>query len=95
MALARKTLKLATKYGLPVLASSDSHRVSHALQSYTQFEDLDFSSPEELKASIREQLKKHKPHLAGRSNGVIESYRHGLRVLETHLLLRTGLIKRT
>jgi hypothetical protein len=83
---------LASKCGLPGIASSDSHTANGVLTSYTEFNDLDFSNIQDLRQSLRKGLQGVNSYHKGKA--VLEGIRHmAVSVIEENILERIGIVK--
>ena len=89
-----KIISISNAFGIPLVANSDSHTLDGVFSNYNLFDNLSFESLEELKSSIREEIKSknYLPVCSGINS--IESLRHELGVGTTHLLNKLGLIGR-
>ena len=84
--------ELSEKYGIPGIASSDSHTAKGALTSYTEFTHLDFSNIRDLRQSLRKGLQNVNAY--HKEEEFIEGIRHlAVSAIEEAVLERIGIVK--
>ena len=87
--------QIKNDYEIGAISTSDGHSVREIGTSHTVLEQIDFSSPEKLRTSLRKSIREHTDSLIDqKTNSYLRTLHHGFKDVGLRFASKLGFFRR-